>query len=206
MHPVERGQKHGPGLAGVDRFKRLQLAGEELIRPESSACPPTNCVAPAAWASTAHTSGRQRWGLHIAGHHFESQRQQRVAGQDRHAFAKCLMASRPAATQVVVVHRRQIVVDQRVGMDHFHGTRRPASRLLAFRRKLRRPAAPAWAATACRERADYSESLRPSVADIRHQSECSRRAPGRSADAALPHSSQTSKRILAPFSWAQQRS
>jgi hypothetical protein len=29
---------------------------------------------------------------------------------------------RPAAAQVVVVHRRQVVVDQRVGVDELEGT------------------------------------------------------------------------------------
>ena len=54
--------------------------------------------------------------------HLEGQRQQGVAGQDRRRLAEHLVAGRPAAAQVVVVHRRQVVVDQRVGVDHLDGT------------------------------------------------------------------------------------
>ena len=42
---------------------------------------------------------------------------ERVAGEDRDVLAERLVAGRAAATQVVVVHRRQVVVDQRVGVD-----------------------------------------------------------------------------------------
>ena len=44
----------------------------------------------------------------------------RIAGQDRRRLVERLVAGRPAAAQVVVVHRRQVVVDQRVGVDHLH--------------------------------------------------------------------------------------
>ena len=43
--------------------------------------------------------------------------QQAVARQNRHAFAVNDVRRGPAAPQRVVVHRGQIVVDERVGMD-----------------------------------------------------------------------------------------
>ena len=43
--------------------------------------------------------------------------EQRVARQDRRVLAERAVARRPPAAQVVVVHRRQVVVDQRVGVD-----------------------------------------------------------------------------------------
>ena len=44
-------------------------------------------------------------------------REQPVAGEDRDVLAERDMARRPAAPQVVVVHRGQVVVDERVGVD-----------------------------------------------------------------------------------------
>ncbi len=40
-----------------------------------------------------------------------------VAGQDRDVLAERDVAGRPAAAQVVVVHRGEVVVDQRIGVD-----------------------------------------------------------------------------------------
>ena len=50
--------------------------------------------------------------------HVEGVGQQGVAGEYRHRLAEDLMRGRAAAAQIVVVERRQIVVDQRVGVDH----------------------------------------------------------------------------------------
>ncbi len=44
--------------------------------------------------------------------------EQRVAGEDRHGFAEDFVAGRFAAAEIVVIERRQIVVDQRIGVDH----------------------------------------------------------------------------------------
>ena len=49
--------------------------------------------------------------------HGECLGQQRVAGQHGDAFAKDFMVRGFAATQIVVVHAGQVVVDERVGMD-----------------------------------------------------------------------------------------
>ena len=61
--------------------------------------------------------------------HVERQRLQRIAGQDRRAFVERLVAGRPAAAQVVVVHRRQVVVDQAVGVDQLDRGGRRVERL-----------------------------------------------------------------------------
>ncbi len=53
----------------------------------------------------------------MSGQDLECQRLQRVAGQDGGGLVEGPVAGRPAAPQVVVVHGRQIVVDQRVGVD-----------------------------------------------------------------------------------------
>jgi hypothetical protein len=49
----------------------------------------------------------------------EGQRQQRVAGEDGRRLVESLVHGRAAAAQVVVVHRRQIVVDERIAVQQF---------------------------------------------------------------------------------------
>ena len=93
---------------------------------------------------------------------------QTVAGENRHAFAVHDVRRRPPAPQVIVIHRRQVVVDQRIGVDHFDRARRRhrarrAPRLRTRRspaRRLRRSRARAADAVACRRRAGCSASLR----------------------------------------------
>ena len=46
---------------------------------------------------------------------------QRIAGEDRDAVAVHDVQRRPSAAQRVVVHRRQIVVNQRVGVNELDG-------------------------------------------------------------------------------------
>ncbi len=48
--------------------------------------------------------------------------EQRIAGEDGHGFAEDFVAGRLAAAIVVVVERGKIVVDQRIGVDHFERT------------------------------------------------------------------------------------
>ena len=57
------------------------------------------------------------------GENLEGLREQGVAGEDREGLAEDLVRGRPPAADVVVVHRRQVVVDQRVGVDHLDGRR-----------------------------------------------------------------------------------
>ena len=56
----------------------------------------------------------------VLAEHLESQRLQGIAGQDRQRFAAGFMAARPTVAQIVVVHGRQVVVDQGIGMDELH--------------------------------------------------------------------------------------
>ena len=57
------------------------------------------------------------------GEDVEGERQQRVAGKDRRRLVEGLVHGRPAAAEVVVVHRRQVVMDEAVGMDAFQRRR-----------------------------------------------------------------------------------
>ncbi|MNO76868.1 hypothetical protein D3C76_679550 [compost metagenome] len=50
----------------------------------------------------------------------ERQALQAIAGEDRAGFIEFFVRSRLATTQIVVVHGRQIVVYQRIGVDQFH--------------------------------------------------------------------------------------
>ena len=53
------------------------------------------------------------------GQNVEGQSQQRVAGQDRGRLVEFLVHGRLAAPQVVIVHRRQVVMHQRIAMQQF---------------------------------------------------------------------------------------
>src|SRR5579863_3402093 len=55
---------------------------------------------------------------------FKSKREQRVASENRGGFAEFLVAGWFAASQVVVIEGRQIVVDQRIGVNEFNRARR----------------------------------------------------------------------------------
>src|SRR5438270_3744658 len=56
------------------------------------------------------------------GRDFKSNRQQRVARQDRDAVAENFVASRAAAAEIVVIHAGEIVVNERISVDAFHRT------------------------------------------------------------------------------------
>ena len=62
------------------------------------------------------------------GDDFESEGEQGIAGENGGGFAEFLVARRLAAAQIVVVEGRQIVVNQRVGVDEFDGACRDAMR------------------------------------------------------------------------------
>ena len=55
------------------------------------------------------------------GQHLEGEGQQPVAGQDGGRLVELAVAGRTAAPQFAIVHRRQIVVDQRIAVDHLDG-------------------------------------------------------------------------------------
>ena len=49
----------------------------------------------------------------------EGLRQQRVAGQHRDPIAEDFVTSRLSASEVIVIHRRKIVMDKRISVDAF---------------------------------------------------------------------------------------
>ena len=55
-----------------------------------------------------------------AGRNFERDGEQRVARQDGNAVTENFVAGRAAAPEIVVVHARQIVVNERIGVDALH--------------------------------------------------------------------------------------
>ena len=100
---------------------------------------------------------------------------QAVAGEDRDAVAVDDVQRRPSAPQRVVVHRRQIVVDERVGVDQLE---RAGGR-------QRRVARRGGAADRVRDRVGGGERRASAAAACRRRTGCSasprRRAPGRPA-------------------------
>ena len=58
------------------------------------------------------------------GEHLEGERLQRVGGEDGGRLVEGPVGGRAAAAHVVVVHGRQVVVDQREGMHQLDGDRR----------------------------------------------------------------------------------
>ena len=59
----------------------------------------------------------------------ECEHLQRVAREDRGRLVEGAVRRRPAATQVVVVHRGQVVVHERIGVDQLDGRRRRVERV-----------------------------------------------------------------------------
>src|SRR5215831_18941421 len=55
----------------------------------------------------------------MAAEDFKSEGEQRIPGKYRESFVELLMARWLAATEIVVIHRGQIVMNQRISMDHF---------------------------------------------------------------------------------------
>ena len=66
----------------------------------------------------------------VSGKHLKSFGQQPVPGQKRNRFPKSDVAGGFAAAHIVVVHARQIIVNQRVCMHHFQSTGKRQSWLL----------------------------------------------------------------------------
>ncbi len=53
--------------------------------------------------------------------HLESLGQERITGEDRGCLVELAVGRGLAATQIVIVHRRQVVMHQRIGMHHLDG-------------------------------------------------------------------------------------
>ena len=82
----------------------------------SIACPPAMPATPDARASFAHA--RSGIAHRRRAEHAERRRLQRVAGEQRHRLAERDVRRGTPAAQRVVVHAGQVVVDQRIGVDH----------------------------------------------------------------------------------------
>jgi hypothetical protein len=64
-----------------------------------------------------------------AGEGFEGQRLKGIAAENRGGLVEGAMACGASSAEVVVVHCGQVIVDERIGVDHFHGHRGRSSGL-----------------------------------------------------------------------------
>ena len=71
-----------------------------------------------------HRAGSGAVGKAALGEHAERERLQRVAGEQRRRLAERDVARRLAAAQRVVVHAREVVVNERIGVDELDRGRR----------------------------------------------------------------------------------
>ena len=78
----------------------------------------------ASGAEASATSGHVQGGCGAhplnqggTGQGLEGTRRERIPGEDRHRFAVNLVACGLASPKIVVVHRREVVVNQGVGVD-----------------------------------------------------------------------------------------
>src|SRR5216684_2256106 len=67
----------------------------------------------------------------------ECKREQAIAYQNGSCLVECLVQRRPAAAQVIIVHRRQVVVYKRIAMDAFERCGRHQAQLLRHRKQRR---------------------------------------------------------------------
>jgi hypothetical protein len=68
-------------------------------------------------AACRHSRCRQ-----VSRHHLEGQGLEGISSQNRCGLIKLSMACWFASPQIIVVHCGQVIVNQRIRMDHFHGT------------------------------------------------------------------------------------
>ena len=83
--------------------------------------PPMPAARASARTSAARRSARER--RRLVGDDVEGKRQQAVAGKDGGRLVEGLVHGRLAAAQIVVVHRRQVVMDERIAVDAFERRR-----------------------------------------------------------------------------------
>ena len=106
---------------------RLDLFGGKIERLTTGHATKT-CSTRQSAHQTDADFGRQLGCL--IGDDVESQGQQAVAGKNSGGFVKGAVDRRLTATQIIVVHRRQIVVDQRIAMDAFERCRNAQGRFV----------------------------------------------------------------------------
>ncbi len=194
-----------PGLAAVDRLERR----ERRRRLDRRRRPPVALQLGSPFGlEVGHLAGhhprragrlgqdphaleRRRPGPDLARHHLERQRQEPVARQDRRGLVKRPVTGRPAAPQVVVVHRRQVVVNQRISVNHLERTGRRQRRIRIRRRTPRPPSGKGPDAAACRPPAHCNASPWPAAPDTPRRSrvnlgQVAAQAPPRPAGAPSP--------------------
>ena len=120
--------------------------------------PPTMPSTPVAAASSRSAASTRSGGAGLLAEEPHRLGEEPVAGEDRDVLAELDVRGRPAAAQVVVVHRRQVVVDQRVGVDQLDRAGRPGGSAPGRRRGRGRWRGRAPGGPACRRRAASSAS------------------------------------------------
>ena len=96
---------------------RRPPAPSGACRLTSTYWPPTMPLTPVAAASSRGAASTPLGSPRLLAEVAERLGVEPVAGEDRDVLAELHVGGRLAAAQVVVVHRRQVVVDQRVGVD-----------------------------------------------------------------------------------------
>ena len=103
MHVLDRAHREAPAHRGkIDRLAAGHPTGADRVRQHTDHLEPQR---------GAVAIGR------VVRQHGESERLQCIAGQDRGRFVEGAMAGRPSAPQIIIVHGRQVVVDQAVDVD-----------------------------------------------------------------------------------------
>ena len=75
-------------------------------------------MVPVAWAISSMIFTRASAGHCKRAEHFVGIGLQRVSGEDGGCFSERYVAGGASATQVVIIERGQVVVDERIGVDH----------------------------------------------------------------------------------------
>ena len=138
---------------GVERGRGPAPCGRR--RRRSMAWPPTMPLAPAARGHDGDhpqlaSDERRRVPCGLARQQREGLGLQAVTRQDRHAVADDHVQRRPTAAQRVVVHRRQVVVDERIGVNQLERAGGGQGLERAVARSAPRAAATASAAASTR--------------------------------------------------------
>ena len=156
QHDADAGGDQPPGL---QRVQRAQPLGVRRRPPATSTYwPPTMPSTPVAAVSSRERGEHPGRLARLLAEEPDRLGEEAVAGEDRDVLAELDVRGRLAAAQLVVVHRRQVVVDQRVGVDQLdrRGGRQEALGLGAER--ARRGQARAPGGSACRRPAASSAS------------------------------------------------
>ena len=74
--------------------------------------PADHAHGPGGGGQVRTASRREFRRLDILGDDLERQRQQGVPGQNRHRFAELFVIGGPAPAEIIIIHRRQIIMNQ----------------------------------------------------------------------------------------------